>query len=66
MFSYGNVDESAKKYWELINRRFKDFISDKNRPPLKPEILYNKPSEILKNHEILPTEKKRKNFKSNF
>ena len=58
VFSYGNVDESAKKYWELINRRFKDFISDKNRPPLKPEILYNKPSEILKNHEILPTEKK--------
>ena len=60
VFSYGNVDESAKKYWELINRRFKDFISDKNRPPLKPEILYNKPSEILKNHEILPTEKKEK------
>lgn len=53
-FSYGKVEVSAEKYWKLIKRRFEDFISDENRPPLKPEILYNNPKEILKELEVLP------------
>ena len=57
VFSYGKVESNAKKYWDLINRRFEDFISDKDRPPLKPKFLYNDPVTILKNHEILPVKK---------
>ena len=46
-FIYGDVINGADKYWSLINRRYEDFISDINRPPLKPNILYNSPNDFL-------------------
>jgi transcription-repair coupling factor (superfamily II helicase) len=50
-FLYGNVSKGAEAYWNLINRRYEDFISDLDRPPLKPSFLYNDPQKILLNSE---------------
>ena len=61
IFSVGNSKEESKKYWNLINDRYEEFIDIKNRPILKPIEIFNSLDEVsmlLENAEVIQIEPK--------
>ena len=47
-FSVGDVLAESKNYWNLINNRYEEFISDLNRPVLLPEEIFNSLQDVTK------------------
>jgi len=45
---WADVLAESKNYWNLINNRYEEFISDLNRPVLLPEEIFNSLEDVTK------------------